>query len=68
MIKSITAFAWLRDLAIVLLFIAAMDLHKGSPNVAILLMICAGVIFIERVLWSWYLCGLRDQRDNTTSP
>jgi len=62
MIKSITAFAWLRDLAIVLLFIAGFDLRESMPRVAVLMMICAVVVFIERVLWSWYLFDLRDQQ------
>jgi hypothetical protein len=62
MIKTITAFAWLRDLAIVLLFVAGLDLRTSLPHVALLLMVCAAVIFVERVLWSWYLCDLQDQQ------
>jgi hypothetical protein len=62
MIKTITAFAWLRDLAIVLLFVAGLDLRTSLPHVAVLLMVCALVIFVERALWSWYLCDLRDQQ------
>jgi hypothetical protein len=60
MIKTITAFAWLRDLAIVVLFIAGLDLRPSLPRIAILLMASAVVIFIERALWSWYLSDLRD--------
>jgi hypothetical protein len=60
MIKTITAFAWLRDLVIVLLFVAGLDLRSSLPRVSVLLMVSAAVIFIERALWSWYLCDLRD--------
>jgi len=60
MIKSITAFAWLRDLAIVLLFIAGIDLRRRLPHVALLMVICAVIVFVERALWSWYLQGMRD--------
>ncbi len=62
MIKTITAFAWLRDLAIVLLFVAGIDLRTSLPHVAVLLMACAAVIFVERALWSWYLSDLQEQQ------
>jgi hypothetical protein len=64
MIKTITAFAWLRDVAIVLLFVAGLDLRSSLPRVAILLMVSAAVIFIERALWSWYLSDLRDAQQS----
>ena len=63
MVKSITAFAWLRDFAIVLLFISGLGLRSSMPYVSILMIVCAGVIFVERVLWSWYLLDLRDQQE-----
>jgi hypothetical protein len=61
---TITAFAWLRDVAIVLLFVAGLDLRSSLPRVAILLMVSAAVIFIERALWSWYLSDLRDAQQS----
>lgn len=61
MIRSITTFAWLRDLVIVLLFIAGLDLLRSAPRVGLLMIVAASVVFIERVLWSWYLLNLRDE-------
>jgi hypothetical protein len=63
MVKSITAFAWLRDFVIVFLIIAGIDLHEQMPYLATLLIICASVVFVERMLWSWYLLDLRDQQE-----
>jgi len=65
MIRSIKTFAWLRDLVIVLLFIAGFNLLHGSPRLGTLLILAAAVIFVERVLWSWYFLDLRDQRDQS---
>ena len=62
---SIRTFAWLRDLVIVLLVIAGLDLRHSTPRVAILLILSAGVIFVERALWSWYLLDLRDEQHRT---
>jgi hypothetical protein len=61
MIRSITTFAWLRDLAIVLLFIGGVDLLRTTPRIGALMILSAGIVFIERVLWSWYLLNLRDE-------
>ena len=63
MVKPITAFAWLRDFAIVLLIVAGFDLRSTMPHIALLMISCALVVFIERVLWSWYLLDLRDQKN-----
>lgn len=66
MIRSIKTFAWLRDLVIVLLFIAGFNLWHGSPRLGILLIGAATVVFVERVLWSWYLLDLRDQQGGSS--
>jgi hypothetical protein len=59
---SIRTFAWLRDLVIVLLVIAGIDLRHTTPRLAALLILSAAVIFVERALWSWYLLNLRDEQ------
>ena len=61
MIRSITTFAWLRDLAIVVMFIGGIDLLGSTPRIGVLMILTAGIVFIERVLWSWYLLNLRDE-------
>jgi hypothetical protein len=63
MIPSMRTLAWLRDLVIAILFIAALDLRHSSPRLALLLLFSAVVIFLERFLWSWYLLNLRDRTD-----
>jgi hypothetical protein len=63
MIPSMRTLAWLRDLVIAVLFIAALDLRHSSPRLALLLLFSAVIIFLERFLWSWYLLNLRDRPD-----
>jgi hypothetical protein len=67
MIRSIKTFAWLRDLTIVLLFIAGFNLLSGSPRLGTLLIAAAAIVFVERVLWSWYLLDLRDQQHDSSA-
>jgi hypothetical protein len=67
MIRSIKTFAWLRDLVIVSLFIAGLNLLNGSPRLGTLLIAAAVVVFVERVLWSWYLLDLRDQQNGSSA-
>lgn len=64
---SIRTFAWLRDLVIVLLVIAGLDLRHSEPRLAILLILSAGVVFVERALWSWYLLDLRDAEQRSSA-
>jgi hypothetical protein len=64
---SIRTFAWLRDLVIVLLVIAGIDLRHTTPRLAALLILSAAVIFVERALWSWYLLNLRDEQHRTSA-
>jgi hypothetical protein len=61
--SSIRTLAWLRDLVIVLLLIAGVDELRSATILGILLIASGVVIFAERFLWSWYLLGLRDDRD-----
>jgi len=63
MIPSMRTLAWLRDLVIAVLFIAALDLRHSSLRLALLLLFSAVIIFLERFLWSWYLLNLRDRQD-----
>jgi len=61
MLRSITTFAWLRDLAIVVMFIGGIDLLRSQPRIGLLMILTAGIVFIERILWPWYLLNLRDE-------
>lgn len=63
--ESIRTLAWLRDLVIVLLIIAGLDLLHSTPRLAILLLLSAAIIFLERALWTWYLLDLRDNEQHT---
>jgi hypothetical protein len=60
--RSIRAFAWLRDLVIVLLVIAGIDLLHSTARLGLLLILSAAIVFVERALWSWYLLDLRDEQ------
>jgi len=60
--RSIRTFAWLRDLVIVSLVIAGVDLFHSTPRLGLLLILSAAVVFVERALWSWYLLDLRDEQ------
>jgi hypothetical protein len=60
--RSIRTLAWLRDLVIVVLVIAGVDLFHSTPRLALLLIVSAAVVFVERALWSWYLLDLRDEQ------
>lgn len=59
MVKSLTAFGWLRDLVIVLLLLAGNHVRQSSPTIGIMIMLGAAVVFLERFLWHWYLSGLK---------
>ncbi len=59
MVKSLTAFGWLRDLVIVLLLLAGNHVRQSSPTIGIVIMLGAVVVFLERFLWHWYLSGLK---------
>ena len=59
MVKSLTAFGWLRDLVIVLLLLAGNHVRQSSPTIGITIMVGAVVVFLERFLWHWYLSGLK---------
>lgn len=63
--ESIRTLAWLRDLVIVLLVIAGIDLWRSTPRLAVLLILSAAVIFVERALWTWYLLDLRDDEQRS---
>ena len=65
--RSIRTFAWLRDLVIVLLVIAGVDLLHTTPRLSLLLILSAAVIFVERALWSWYLLDLRDEQSRSSA-
>jgi hypothetical protein len=65
--RSIRTFAWLRDVVIVLLVIAGADLWHTTPRLAVLLLLSAAVVFIERALWSWYLLNLRDEQHSSSA-
>ena len=65
--ESIRTLAWLRDLVIVLLVIAGIDLWHTTPRLAALLIVCAAVIFVERALWTWYLLDLHDNEQSSNA-
>jgi len=60
MVKYLVALGWLRDLVIVFLVIAGMHLRHTSPAIGVSIIAAGAVVFIERFLWSWHLCDLRD--------
>jgi hypothetical protein len=60
MVKSLVTFAWLRDLVIILLLFAGNHVRHASPAVGSTIIVCAAVVLIERFLWSWYVCDLKE--------
>ncbi|HMK31314.1 MAG TPA: hypothetical protein VK473_16645 [Terriglobales bacterium] len=65
MVRSLVALGWLRDLVIVLLLLAGNFIRHTSPWVGYTVIAGAVVIFVERFLWNWYLCGLKQQETST---
>jgi hypothetical protein len=63
MVKSLVAFGWLRDLVIVVLLLAGNYIRHTSSLVGITIMLGAAIVFLERFLWSWYLCDLKDEKN-----
>jgi hypothetical protein len=61
------ALGWLRDLVIVVLVVAGIDVHHNSPVVGGTMILSAAVIFAERFLWTWHLCDLRDSERESLS-
>lgn len=60
MVKSLVALGWLRDCMVILLLLAGNHIRHSSPAVGISIIVGALVVFLERFLWSWYLCDLKD--------
>ena len=61
------ALGWLRDLVIVVLVVAGIDVHRNSPAVGSTMILSAAVIFAERFLWTWHLYDLRDSEKESLS-
>jgi hypothetical protein len=60
LIKSLIALGWLRDVVLVLLLVAGNSLRHSASAIGLTIMGGAVIIFVERFLWSWHLCDLRD--------
>ena len=65
--RSLMALGWLRDLVIVVLLVAGIDVHRNSPAVGSTMILSAAVIFAERFLWTWHLYDLRDSEKESPS-
>ena len=68
MIRSLITLGWLRDLALVLLVCAGNGLRHTSPRIGFGILAASLVIFVERFLWSWHLCDLRERRPSLPAP
>ena len=66
LIKSLIALGWLRDVALVLLSCAGNHVRHTSPIVGLTIMAAAFLIFVERFVWAWHLCDLRESRPSTS--
>ena len=61
-VKILTVLSWLRDLGIVLLFLAGNQIRHGAFGVGLTIQLCAVVMFVERFVWHWHLCDLQEAR------
>lgn len=68
MIRSLITLGWLRDLALVLLCCAGNGLRHSSPRIGFGILAACLVIFLERFLWSWHLCDLREKHAESARP
>jgi hypothetical protein len=62
MVRTLATLGWLRDIGIVLLFLAGNQIRHGSFAVGLAIQLCAVVVFTERFLWSWHLYDLQEAR------
>lgn len=61
-IRALAVLSWLRDIGIVLLFLAGNQIRHGAFGVGLVIQMCAVVMFLERLLWHWQLSMLREAR------
>ena len=61
-VKTLAVLSWLRDLGIILLFLAGNQIRHGSFTVGLVIQLCAVVMFVERFVWHWHLCDLQEAR------
>jgi len=67
-VKTLAVLSWLRDIGIVLLFLAGNQIRHAAPSVGLTIQMCAVVMFVERFVWHWQLFNMRAARsrvDNT---
>ena len=62
MVKILTALSWLRDIGVVILFLAGNQIRHGAFTVGLTIQMCAVVMFVERFVWHWHLCDLKEAR------
>lgn len=62
MVRALATLSWLRDIGIVLLFLAGNQIRHSSFAVGLAIQLCAVVVFTERFLWSWHLYDLQEAR------
>jgi hypothetical protein len=61
-VKTLTVLSWLRDLGIILIFLAGNQIRHGAFTVGLTIQLCAVVMFVERFVWHWHLCDLQEAR------
>lgn len=62
MVRTLVTLGWLRDIGIVLLFLAGNQIRHSAFAVGLAIQLCAVVVFVERFMWSWHLYDLREAR------
>jgi hypothetical protein len=61
-IRTLAVLSWLRDIGIVLLFLAGNQIRHGAFGVGLTIQMCAVVMFLERLVWHWQLSTLREAK------
>jgi len=61
-VRALAVLSWMRDLGVIVLFLAGNQIRHGDFLVGLTIQLCAVVIFAERFVWHWYLCDLREAR------
>ena len=62
MVRALATLSWLRDIGVVLLFLAGNQIRHSAFAAGLTIQFSAFVVFLERFLWHWHLAGLRDAK------
>lgn len=62
MVKTLAILSWLRDLGVIILFLAGNEIRHSAFTAGLTIQMCAVVMFVERFVWHWHVFGMREAR------